>query len=75
MCSLVSAESCEFLCPELNACVNSSVWCDGINHCPSGYDESFVHCSALMKLPPEILATLCVATLLFVCATGFYTYR
>ncbi|XP_037044522.1 uncharacterized protein LOC119080330 isoform X2 [Bradysia coprophila] len=63
---------CEFKCPELDACVNASVWCDGKSHCPSGYDESFTHCSALLRLPAEVLATLCVILLL--CCIGFITY-
>lgn len=63
------------MCPELGACVNASVWCDGINHCPSGYDESFAHCSALLKLPAEILASLCVAVLLTFCIFSAYIYR
>lgn len=69
------AENCIFVCPELDACVNSSVWCDGINHCPSGYDESFTHCSALLKLPAEILAGLSVSTILLFCAFSAYIYR
>lgn len=67
----ISAD-CEFKCPELDACVNASVWCDGKSHCPSGYDESFTHCSALLRLPAEVLATLCVILLL--CCFGFVTY-
>lgn len=56
--SLSVAESCQFRCPELDACVNASVWCNGISDCPSGYDESFTHCSAILQLPAEILAAL-----------------
>lgn len=70
-----SAEDCMFICPELDACVNSSVWCDGINHCPSGYDESFTHCSALLQLPAEILASLLVSIILMVCIFSTYIYR
>lgn len=69
------AENCAFLCPELDACVNASVWCDGINHCPSGYDESFTHCSSLMKLPPEILASFSVCLILLFCIFGAFIYR
>lgn len=64
-----------FVCPELDACVNSSVWCDGINHCPSGYDESFTHCSALLKLPAEALAGLSVSSILLFCVFSAYIYR
>ncbi|XP_050432272.1 uncharacterized protein LOC126840515 [Adelges cooleyi] len=39
---------CLSQCPELNACINESLWCDGIEHCPSGYDESFSYCMHLL---------------------------
>ncbi|CAD6214644.1 GSCOCG00004158001-RA-CDS [Cotesia congregata] len=47
---------CEQRCPELNACINTSLWCDGTSHCPSGYDEALTHCSMLLRLPPLHLA-------------------
>ncbi|GFG32351.1 hypothetical protein Cfor_10995 [Coptotermes formosanus] len=28
-------EDCVHRCPELDACINSSLWCDGVAHCPS----------------------------------------
>ncbi|XP_059613973.1 uncharacterized protein LOC132260076 [Phlebotomus argentipes] len=66
---------CQYRCPELEACVNASVWCDGKSDCPSGYDESFTHCSALLRLPAEILATLSVVFLVFFGAFAAYAYR
>uniref|UniRef100_A0A1B0CN39 CUB domain-containing protein n=1 Tax=Lutzomyia longipalpis TaxID=7200 RepID=A0A1B0CN39_LUTLO len=66
---------CQYRCPELEACVNASVWCDGKSDCPSGYDESFTHCSALLRLPAEILATLSVVFLVFFGAFAAYVYR
>lgn len=66
---------CQYRCPELEACVNASVWCDGKSDCPSGYDESFTHCSALLRLPAEILATLSVVFLVFFGAFAAYIYR
>ncbi|XP_050526365.1 uncharacterized protein LOC126897043 [Daktulosphaira vitifoliae] len=39
---------CQSQCPELNACINESLWCDGVEHCPSGYDESFSYCMHLL---------------------------
>lgn len=63
---------CAYRCPELDVCVNASVWCDGVVHCPSGYDESFTHCSAILRLPAEILASICVVLLL--CCGGLLTY-
>uniref|UniRef100_A0A336KH36 CSON011022 protein n=1 Tax=Culicoides sonorensis TaxID=179676 RepID=A0A336KH36_CULSO len=68
-------EECQYQCPELNACVNSTIMCDGEIHCPSGADESFTHCSALLKLPTEILAALFVLMLVLCCGCSAYIYR
>ncbi|KAK0179052.1 hypothetical protein PV327_007878 [Microctonus hyperodae] len=38
-------EECIYRCPELQACISSSLWCDGIRHCPSGFDEEEINCS------------------------------
>ncbi|XP_058981879.1 uncharacterized protein LOC101896332 [Musca domestica] len=73
--TLSIAEECQYKCSELNACVNASVWCDGIQHCPSGDDETFLQCSAIMKLPTEILATLCLIIVLFCCAFAAFAYK
>ncbi|XP_075160932.1 uncharacterized protein LOC142233787 [Haematobia irritans] len=73
--TLSIAEDCQYKCTELNACVNGSVWCDGIQHCPSGDDETFLQCSAIMKLPTEILATLCLIIVLFCCAFAAFAYK
>ncbi|GFQ75400.1 uncharacterized protein TNCT_596861, partial [Trichonephila clavata] len=35
---------CLFECPEIGACIDPELWCDGTLHCPSGYDESPDHC-------------------------------
>ncbi|XP_026678920.1 uncharacterized protein LOC113467125 [Diaphorina citri] len=32
----MSITDCIHRCPELDACINASLWCDGIEHCPSG---------------------------------------
>ncbi|XP_050073509.1 uncharacterized protein LOC126561419 isoform X1 [Anopheles maculipalpis] len=68
-------EECPYLCPDLNACVNASIWCDGIEQCPSGEDEAFTHCSALLRLPAEILAGLSVLLLVICCGLFGYLYR
>ncbi|XP_068149932.1 uncharacterized protein [Drosophila tropicalis] len=73
--TLSMAEDCQFKCAELGACVNASVWCDGTVHCPSGDDEAFLQCSALMKLPAEILATLCLIFVLSCCAFAAFAYK
>ncbi|XP_035794280.1 uncharacterized protein LOC118467651 isoform X1 [Anopheles albimanus] len=68
-------EECPYLCPDLNACVNASIWCDGIEQCPSGEDEAFTHCSALLRLPAEVLAGLSVLLLVLCCGLFGYIYR
>ncbi|GIY66696.1 uncharacterized protein CDAR_583371 [Caerostris darwini] len=35
---------CLFECPEIGACIDPELWCDGTVHCPSGFDESPDHC-------------------------------
>ncbi|XP_055932194.1 uncharacterized protein LOC129962484 [Argiope bruennichi] len=35
---------CLFECPEIGACIDPELWCDGTAHCPSGFDESPDHC-------------------------------
>ncbi|KAL7293792.1 hypothetical protein TKK_0012854 [Trichogramma kaykai] len=36
---------CPYRCPELDACISSLLWCDGVHHCPSGFDERDENCS------------------------------
>ncbi|KAH1003364.1 hypothetical protein HUJ05_011289 [Dendroctonus ponderosae] len=52
---MIKPNHCQYRCPELDACINASVWCDGVLDCPSGVDEAFVHCSVLLQLPPAYL--------------------
>lgn len=41
---------CTHKCPELDACISSALWCDGKDHCPSGWDESEAQCGATSRL-------------------------
>ncbi|BES97500.1 CUB [Nesidiocoris tenuis] len=52
---------CVHRCPELDACINASLWCDGTDNCPSGYDESIRHC---LPLPPVQFALLLIIVLI-----------
>lgn len=52
---MMKPDECQYRCPELDACINSSVWCDGIEDCPSGIDEALTHCSIILQLPPLYL--------------------
>jgi hypothetical protein len=61
-------EDCVHRCPELDACINSSLWCDGVSHCPSGYDEAAKHCSFILRLPLLYLA-LGAAGILVICCS------
>ncbi|XP_037971171.2 uncharacterized protein LOC105383054 [Plutella xylostella] len=58
------AVDCPYSCPELNACIPLSLWCDGSPHCPSGYDEDDSNCSFTISLPPPFLAAAAGAALL-----------
>lgn len=68
MVGLQMSRDCEQRCPELDACINASLWCDGVSHCPTGYDEALAHCSILLQLPPLHLGLglLAVVTILSV---------
>jgi hypothetical protein len=61
-------DDCIHRCPELDACINSSLWCDGVSHCPSGYDEAAKHCSFILQLPLLYLA-LGAAGILVICCS------
>lgn len=50
---------CMHKCPELDACISASLWCDGKENCPSGWDESEGQCGTTTRL----LTTLPAATL------------
>lgn len=64
---------CQYKCPELNACISESLWCDGRQNCPSGFDESEIHCGVGHKfislIPGGMYAVLgaSAATLTFIC--------
>lgn len=69
---------CEQRCPELDACINASLWCDGVSHCPSGYDEALTHCSIILRLPPLHLglgALVIVALIALMCFVVWRIFR
>ncbi|XP_048507374.1 uncharacterized protein LOC105683642 isoform X2 [Athalia rosae] len=66
---------CEQRCPELDACINASLWCDGTSHCPSGYDEALTHCSMLLRLPPLHLGLGLLAIVSIISVLVFVTWR
>ncbi|CAK9815025.1 hypothetical protein ANTPLA_LOCUS8462 [Anthophora plagiata] len=43
--TILPQEDCPYRCPEIQACISSVLWCDGIRHCPSGFDEEEANCS------------------------------
>lgn len=69
------ADECQFRCPEIDACINGSVWCDGIDDCPSGIDEALTHCSIILQLPPLYL--FIGSLIIMTCAVGscYLAYR
>jgi hypothetical protein len=64
-------EDCVHRCPELDACINSSLWCDGVAHCPSGYDEAAKHCSFILQLPLLYLGLGAAGILAICCSLCF----
>ncbi|XP_054288224.1 uncharacterized protein LOC129003910 [Macrosteles quadrilineatus] len=74
---------CPYRCPELNACISSSLWCDGRPNCPSGYDESPTHCGVgrqLLAILPTYaafggVAASIAALLLFLLAALLHRVR
>ncbi|XP_057323638.1 uncharacterized protein LOC130666541 [Microplitis mediator] len=57
-----STADCLHTCPELGACIASSLWCDGHIHCPSGHDEANCGSGArlLGLLPPGMWLVVAV---------------
>ncbi|XP_022909988.1 uncharacterized protein [Onthophagus taurus] len=68
-------DDCEHRCPELDACINTTVWCDGREDCPSGVDESLTHCSVILQLPPLYLFLLVVCILATCFSSCYVAYR
>lgn len=63
---------CTYKCPELNACISSSLWCDGKINCPSGYDENEMQCGVgrrfFKQFPGGVYTALgCTAAVLAAC--------
>ncbi|XP_071525572.1 uncharacterized protein [Panulirus ornatus] len=44
-------DPCPHRCPDIGACLPQELWCDGIEHCPSGMDEGAAACGLLAALP------------------------
>lgn len=60
---------CRYKCDELRACIAPELWCDGIQHCPSGQDES--DCEVLLPLSPLYVGIAAATiTLVLSCAAG-----
>lgn len=49
----------------MNACISASLWCDGLSHCPSGFDEQETNCAFQFGLPVIyiIIGAACLAFL------------
>uniref|UniRef100_A0A8D8UFI7 CUB domain-containing protein n=1 Tax=Cacopsylla melanoneura TaxID=428564 RepID=A0A8D8UFI7_9HEMI len=61
---------CKYKCPEINACIEYKLWCDGVSNCPSGHDEELMFCGInynyFSVLPTYlILLVICVFAILF----------
>lgn len=54
----------------MDACINESLWCDGVEHCPSGYDESFGYCMHLLYTHLMYSIALTVAVVIVAVSSG-----
>lgn len=54
---------CKYKCPEMNVCLAPELLCDGVKHCPSGYDESGQFCSSFALMWTVAAGILAAATL------------
>ena len=54
---------CKYKCPELNYCISPDLWCDGIPHCPSAFDELPAQCKRFKTI---WIASITVATAVIV---------
>lgn len=61
---------CHSQCPELDACISETLWCDGVEHCPSGYDESFGYCMHLLYTHLVYSIALTVAIVIVAVSSG-----
>ncbi|XP_018011646.1 uncharacterized protein LOC108668899 [Hyalella azteca] len=52
---MTGSGSCPSECPEISACINASLFCDGIAQCPSGADEVSCHQSSVAWLHTLVL--------------------
>lgn len=64
---------CRCRCPELGACISPLLWCDGVPHCRSGFDEDESNCAFQLGVPTLYMVTgagALAVLLLLVCVTG-----
>uniref|UniRef100_T1KK98 CUB domain-containing protein n=1 Tax=Tetranychus urticae TaxID=32264 RepID=T1KK98_TETUR len=61
---------CLYKCPEFNFCLSPDLLCDGVKHCPSGYDESNVFCSSSFLL---VYCFLALVTMVAIVAGILYS--
>lgn len=60
---------CIFECPEIGACIDPHLWCDGVQHCPSGFDESSANCHTFRK-GLEYLSVIVTLSAIFLLIAG-----
>ncbi|OQR74230.1 hypothetical protein BIW11_09209, partial [Tropilaelaps mercedesae] len=68
-----SERNCLHECPELGACIDPALWCDGVPHCPAGGDEREEFCRRFPFLAVGLVIGLALATIMAV--TGALVVR
>ena len=62
-----SSSSCAFSCPELSGCIRAELYCDGVRHCPSGFDEREENCAHVFAPLLYMYAVAIVAVAAVIC--------
>lgn len=60
----------KFKCPELNACISPALFCDGVEHCPSGHDEADCEYFPIPRTYLYIAAGSLIAIVVLSCCFG-----
>ena len=62
-----SSSSCAFACPELSGCIRAELYCDGVRHCPSGFDEIEENCAHVFAPLLYMYAGAAVVCMVVIC--------
>ncbi|XP_017768622.1 PREDICTED: uncharacterized protein LOC108556850 [Nicrophorus vespilloides] len=67
----IKPPACQHTCPEIGACISSDLWCDGLAHCPSAYDEEGINCANQSSINTILTTVAFVASTVLIVALTF----